>query len=442
VAAPLAPPPAAEPIATPAPAPALSAEPLKAPELTAEQKVKLYQDCWALFSAHDLVKFTDCYADNAVAEMVDSGVPTLMGRNAIIEQHEKPFMTAFPDVSGENLLTLQNGNAILSIALVKGTHKAPLMSPKGEIPATNKKIGLQMGQLVELQNGKVVKQWQFVDQRTFLGQLGVMPGPVRKATDQAPAEKPVVLATGSDAEKANIESYKKVADAFNKHDAAAMEPLLADDVVLSRAYEVADQAGKKEALKTWKEGWKGMSDSKIQHTSIWSAGDYVVATGVFTGTNDGPLPSAKIWTKTGKPVNLQVLEVAKFEGGKLKKHWSFSNGLAFAAQLGVLPPEKKPKAAPAPKPVAEKKPATSAAAPAAAKPATPATPAGTAAAVKPGPAAPGAVAPATPAPKAAAPSAPAAPGAPGAPTPAAPVAPAKPAPAAPPATPAVPHGAK
>src|SRR5688572_21346611 len=87
VAAPLAPPPAAEPIATPAPAPELTAEPPKAPELTAEQKVKFYQDCWALFSAHDLVKFGDCFADNAVAEMVDSGMPTLMGRNAIIEQH-------------------------------------------------------------------------------------------------------------------------------------------------------------------------------------------------------------------------------------------------------------------------------------------------------------------------------------------------------------------
>jgi predicted ester cyclase len=442
VAAPLAPPPAAEPIATPAPAPELTAEPPKAPELTAEQKVKFYQDCWALFSAHDLVKFGDCFADNAVAEMVDSGMPTLMGRNAIIEQHDKPFITAFPDVTGENVLTLQNGNAVLGITLVKGTHKAPMMGPKGEIPATNKKIGLQIGNLIELQNGKIVKQWDFVDQRTFLGQLGLMPGPVRKATDQAPAEKPVVLATGSEAEKANLESHKKVIDAFNKHDAAALEALLADDVVVSKSYEVADQAGKKEALKAWKESWKGMSDAKIQHTSIWSAGDYVVATGVFTGTNDGPLPSAKVWTKTGKPVNLQVLEVAKFEGGKLKKHWLFSNGLAFAAQLGVLPPEKKPKAAPAPKPVAEKKPAAPAAAPAAAKPATPA---GTAAAAKPAPGAPGAAAPATPAPKAASPASPAAPkaaapAAPVAPPPAAPVAPAKPAPAAP--APAAPPAAK
>src|SRR5688500_19108715 len=65
VAAPLAPPPAAEPIGTPAPAPVLSAEPPKAPEMTAEQKVEFYEDCWANFSAHDLAKFGARFPANA-----------------------------------------------------------------------------------------------------------------------------------------------------------------------------------------------------------------------------------------------------------------------------------------------------------------------------------------------------------------------------------------
>ena len=451
VAAPLAPPPAAEASAAPAPAPELPAETAKAPELTGEQKVKFYHDCWALFSAHDLVKFADCYADNAIAEAVDSGMPARMGKNEIIEHGEKPILAAFPDITGENLLTLQSGNAVLGIALIKGTQKAPLVGAKGEIPATNKKIGLQIGHLIELQNGKCIKQWRFADDRTLLGQLGVVPGPVRKALDQVPGEKPVVLATGSDAEKANIETFKKLTEAYNKHDAPAYEALVADDVVVSEQYATADRVGKKEVIKNWKEMWKGVSDGKVQHTSIWSAGDYVVATGSFSGTNDGPLPSSKVWTKTGKPLNLQMLEVAKLEGGKLKKHWLFGNGMAFAAQLGLLPPEKKAKPAPAPKPVAEKKPAAApaAAAPAAAKPAPhaaaakpPAAPAAAAPAAA-APAAPPPKAPAAPAPaapKVAAPAAPAAPPAapvvPAKPTPAAPAAPAKPAPA--PAAPAAP----
>ena len=435
VAAPLSPPPAAEPAAAAPLQPEPTVEPPKAPELTAEQKVKFYQDCWALFNAHDLAKFADCYADNAIAEAVDSGVPTMMGKNAIIEQRVKPFFTAFPDATGENVLTLQNGNAILSVTLIKGTHKGPLVGAKGEIPATNKKVAMQMVNLVELQNGKCVKQWEFADERTLLGQLGVVPGPVRKVAEQAGAEKPVVLATGSDVEKANVEAYKKVADAFNKHDAAALEPLLADDVVISNQWELADRAGKKEAIKGSKETWKAFSDAKIVHTSIWSAGDYVVATGNFSGTNDGAFPAAKVWTKTGKPVNVQSLEIAKLEGGKIKKQWLFTNGMAFAAQLGTLPPEKKAKPAPAvsaAKPASAASPAksgaTAAAAPAA--PTAPATkaPASATKAAASGPAK--AAAQGTPA----AGSEPATP--PAAPVKPVPAAPAKPAPATPPATPA------
>lgn len=440
-AAPLTPPPAAEPVAAPAAAPAPPPAPAKPPELTAEQKVKLYQDCWALFSQHDLEKFADCYAENAIAETVDGGMPTHVGRAAIIE-NAKRIVTAFPDITGESVLTLQNGNAVLSIALVKGTHKGPLMSPRGELAPSNKKVGFQLGQLVEFQDGKAIKQWEFMDQRTLLAQVGATQGPVRKTTEQPPAEKPVVLATGSDVEKANLETYRKVAEAFNNHDAAAVEPLLADDIVVREVYAPADRVGKKEVLRGWKETWKGMSDAKIQHTSLWSAGDYVVATGTLTGTNDGALPSLKVWTKTNKPVTVQTLQVSKLEGGKVKEHWLFANGLALAAQLGVLPPEKKAPAAA--KPVAAK-PAAASVAPAkpeaapATKPASASAGTGAAttanatttpAAAKPTvPAAPKVAAPAAP-PAAPAKPAPATPAAP-----AAPAAPAKPAPApaAPPA---------
>src|SRR5688572_6477887 len=140
---PLAPPPVAEPVASaPPPAPEPPPEPPKPPELTAEQKVKFYQDCWAAFNAKDMAKFSECYADNAIADVVDSGMPMATSKAAILDQRVKPFATAFPDATGEPVLTLQNGNVVFSVALVKGTNKAAMMSPKGEIPATNKKFGM------------------------------------------------------------------------------------------------------------------------------------------------------------------------------------------------------------------------------------------------------------------------------------------------------------
>ena len=107
--------------------------------------------------------------------------------------------------------------------------------------------------------------------------------------------------------------------------------------------------------------------------SAWGAGDYVVATGTWSGTNTGDMPGTKM-KKTGKSVALQFVEVDRFAAGKTKNIWIFTNGAAAAAQLGMLPPPGAPKdkeaKPPAAKPEAAGKPAMKPAA--AAKPATPA----------------------------------------------------------------------
>lgn len=381
-AAPLAAPPPAEtpsaalaPPTAPEPAPA----PPPAPELTTPQLVELYQSCWASLNAKDLSKLQGCYADNATAEIVDSGAPAAQGKE-IVEKQTKPLVQAFPDLVGEAQLTLANGNNVVGIWLVKGTHQAPLSLPQGELAPTNKRVGYLMAQWVEFQGGKAAKELAFQDSRTFLGQLGVVPGPVRKPVETGAADKPVVVASGTPAETENLETYKKFIDAFNKHDLKELEPLLADDYVYSDQSSPADLVGKKEAQRGIKELWKAFSDIRVEPKSVWSAGDYVVANSTFTGTNDGPIPTMKLWKKTGKNVSLNVLEVAKIEGGKLKQHWVFGNGMAFATQLGVAPPLKdvKPAAvstAPAAgAPAADAK--TSAAASAAPQ-AAPATPAAT-----------------------------------------------------------------
>jgi predicted ester cyclase len=450
-AGPLAAPPPAEP-APLAVAPAPAAEPAKeAPkvvELTPVQNAKVYQDCWAAFNAKDWAKFSPCFAENATSEQVDMGMPPQVGKD-IVEKSAKPFAAAFPDGSGEAQLTLVNGNNILGVWLMRGTQKGPLPGPTGEIPATNKKIGYLVGHSIELKGGKAVHERMFADAHTMLGQLGLTPGPVRKVMEQGAAEKPVVIATGSDAEKINVETYKKYTDAFGKHDAAAMDALVADDFVFSDQTSPADLVGKKEAVRGMKEIWKAMSDVRMDPTSAWAAGDYVVTSGTFSGTNDGPLPSMKLYKKTGKHVAVNYLSVAKLQGGKLKNEWVFGNGMAFAAQLGLLPPEKPAKAAPADKSAAAKPAAPAgpgAAKPEAGKPGASATlaaagtPPAKAEAAKPGAAA--AAKPTTPAPavpaKAEA-AKPAAPAAPAAPTkPATPAAPAKPTPPAAPATPAAP----
>jgi len=386
--APLAAPPAAStsPVAVaPSPAADVPKEPPKPVELTPEQVAKAHQECWAAFNAKDMARFGACYTDNATSEAVDQGMPSLVGKD-IVERGVKSFVAAFPDAMGEAQLTLVNGSHIASVVLVTGTQKGPMPGPNGEVAPTNKKIGYLLGQTADTQSGKSVREQQYFDAHTMLGQLGLAPGPVRKAQEPSAGEKPVVIATGNDAEKANLETFKKYSEALDKHDVTGTDAVLTDDFVYSDQAGPADLTGKKEATRGLKEMWKAFSDAKMTPTTTWAAGDYVVSSGLFTGTNDGPMPSMKLFKKTGKHLSLSYLSIAQLQGGKIKRQWLFTNGMAFAGQLGLLPPPKEEKNKPAAGAEAkgaksEAKPATGAEAKGAkseAKPATAAPAGGTA----------------------------------------------------------------
>jgi hypothetical protein len=421
--------PAAAPLAAPAPAgtETAAAAPAAAPgpaaakpaPLPPDQVVKNIQDCWAAYNAKDWAKFGPCYAENAVHEDVDSGMPPVSGRANIIEKATKPWATAFPDGTGELQLTLLNGKNAVAVVLFRGNNKGPLASPTGEIKATNKKVGMLLAQQLELsEDGRTATVDRItMDGGTLMGQLGLNPGPHRKVIDNGWAEKPVVIAANNEIEKTNLAASQKGVESFNKHDVPGIMALVTDDVVFSDLSAPADRTGKKEVQKAYEELFKGFPDVKLDVKSAWAAGDYVVSHGTFSGTNTGDIPSMKL-KKTGKKVSVQFVEIDKLQGGKLKQMWIFNNGMAFASQLGLLPPPKPAAAAPAKPadPKAATKPAIPAAPPGAG--ATPATPAK--------PADPKAGTPATPAkpadPKAApAPAAP--PAAKPAPAPAAPVAP-------------------
>ena len=341
-AAPLAaPPPAATLAPAPAPAPVAESkkeEPKPLP-LTGEQKAKLYQNWWAAFNAKDFAKFQALWADNATSEALDMGSP-LVGSAAIIETGAKAFTAAFPDVSAEAELTLINGNDIMSVVLLRGTQTGTLATPMGPVAATGKKVGFLAAHSLELNDaGQAVKEITAYDAGTLAGQLGLVAVPHRKALETGFADKPVVLASGNDAEKTNLVAMSKEVEAFNQHDAAGALATAADTVVFSDLSAPADRVGKKEAQKGIEEFFKAFPDAKLDVKKQWAAGDYVVATGSWSGTNTGDSPALHL-KKTGKAVAVRFVEIDKFSAGKTTNIWMFANGVALAAQLGPMPPLK------------------------------------------------------------------------------------------------------
>ncbi|HYQ25928.1 MAG TPA: nuclear transport factor 2 family protein [Polyangiaceae bacterium] len=374
--APLAPPPAS---AVPPP-PAVSVEAKKeVPKplpLTAEQKIKAYQESWAAFNAKDFTKFRGVWAEGATSEMLDMG-PPLVGPTAITETGAKGFVSGFPDANGEAQLTLVSGNNIFAVVLLRGTNDGSYVTPMGTVPPTHKKVGFLAAHSIELNDlGKVAKEVIAYDGATVAGQLGLSPMPHRKLLDAGWAsEKPVQVASGSDAEKANLLAFGKEVDGFNKHDSAAALGASADDIVFSKQSAPADLTGKKEVQKGMDEMFKAFPDAKMEVKTVWAAGDYVVASGIWSGTNTGDMAKMK---KTGKAVSLHFIQVDKFAAGKTKNAWLFMNGAAAAAQLGLLPSKPPEPKAGESKPTAAKAPVATTPAkaePAAAKPAAAPAPA-------------------------------------------------------------------
>ncbi len=108
---------------------------------------------------------------------------------------------------------------------------------------------------------------------------------------------------------------------------------LADDLIWSEL-AMPEDMNKTTALAAFKEFWKSFSDVKLATTSLWAAGNYVVALGVVEGTNDGDLTMMNL-KATNKRLSLPYAEISKFKDGKLVANWLFYDGLGFTSQLGL-----------------------------------------------------------------------------------------------------------
>ncbi len=307
--------------------------------LTADEMAKHYVDCWGYLVAKDWKQFEGCYTKDVASEFVDSGQPATTGWQARHDAHDLPFVAAFPDFKADVELTLINGKNGVTVAHLMGTHTGPLKSPAGEIPPTNKKMGLQAVHLAHFtEDGRSVDKEEFIwDVGTLMGQLGVSKAPVRAATDKPFQANEIVIAKDDEKEKKNLQTITAMTDAFNKHDSKALDAMMADDLVWSELGIPVD-FDRKAASAAHDDLWKGFSDLKLNTSSAWAAGDYVVQRGTMAGTNDGEVKTMKL-KKTGKPVSLNFIQIYKLNGdGKISRSWGFWNGIAMATQLGLMPP--------------------------------------------------------------------------------------------------------
>jgi predicted ester cyclase len=83
------------------------------------------------------------------------------------------FFAAFPDLTHTLDEAIAEGDLVALRLTLRGTHKAPLVLPAGEVPATGKSIEFPAMNMMRMAEGKVVEHWVQFDSMTVMQQLGV-----------------------------------------------------------------------------------------------------------------------------------------------------------------------------------------------------------------------------------------------------------------------------
>jgi len=101
----------------------------------------------------------------------------------------KRWKIAFPDLTATVKKVFESGDTIVAEVEWAGTHKGPLETPFGTLPATNKfgRVGAVL--ISKQKDGKIVETRHYFDQLTVLVQIGA---PTFGARPTAPSAEAVV----------------------------------------------------------------------------------------------------------------------------------------------------------------------------------------------------------------------------------------------------------
>ncbi len=119
-------------------------------------------------------------------------------------------------------------------------------------------------------------------------------------------------------------------------DLSVLDELMAEDIVEHQRGNHAGRDGAKEVAATLH---RWMSEFSLTVEDLAVAGDIVwtrnKARGVNTGAVMGNPPS-------GAPVEVDVIDILRFEAGKAVEHWGVADQVGLMLQVGALPARRPP----------------------------------------------------------------------------------------------------
>jgi len=135
--------------------------------MTREEILSLLERQSGAWAAHDPAVFAQGYAPHAIVTSPTGGV--LEGA-AEIERIARKWFQAFPDIRFASEDVLIDGDRVVQIARVSGTHGGEFFG----VPATGRKVDVVFALVMTLSDGRIVEERRILDFTGVLVQVGVL----------------------------------------------------------------------------------------------------------------------------------------------------------------------------------------------------------------------------------------------------------------------------
>jgi predicted ester cyclase len=134
----------------------------------------------------------------------------------------------------------------------------------------------------------------------------------------------------------NLARFRRLIDeGFTGGDPGVVDELMAPDCVEHQRGNRSGADGTKEVIRTLH---RWMSDFSLTIEDVAVSGDVVWsrnrARGVNTGSVMGNPP-------TGKAVEVDVIDIVRFEDGKIVEHWGIADQMGLMLQVGAFPSRER-----------------------------------------------------------------------------------------------------
>jgi len=135
---------------------------------TQEKNKQTCRDYFQAFLARDTAWMAKHIAPDFIRN--DPGLPfQVKGPEGVVQLHDV-LLPAFPDMKLPFLDFVAEGDKVLVRLKVQATHTGPF----GDLPATNRKVDIDVMDLFQIEEGVLVGHWALLDNLSMQRQLGAI----------------------------------------------------------------------------------------------------------------------------------------------------------------------------------------------------------------------------------------------------------------------------